>query len=122
MSNETITKIGNDKLCVDFSIDAEKVDEAIENAERLVAALKERPLGKKQLGDDPEQTTRNAVLSRATRAVAERAIKDVIESRNIRLTSNPKTEIENLVVPGDAYLFSIELDIVPEYDMGARFR
>ena len=117
MSNETITKIGNDKLCVDFSIDAEKVDEAIENAERLVAALKERPLGKKQLGDDPEQTTRNAVLSRATRAVAERAIKDVIESRNIRLTSNPKTEIENLVVPGTPYLFSIELDIVPEYDI-----
>lgn len=117
MSNETITKIGNDKLCVDFSIDAEKVDEAIENAERLVAALKERPLGKKQLGDDPEQTTRNAVLSRATRAVAERAIKDVIESRSIRLTSSPKTEIENLVVPGTPYLFSIELDIVPEYDI-----
>ncbi len=117
MSNETITKIGNDKLCVDFSIDAGEVDRAIENAERLVAALKERPLGKKQLGNDPEQTTRNAVLSRATRAVAEGAIKDVVESRNIRLTSNPKTEIENLVVPGVPYLFSIELDIVPEYDI-----
>ena len=117
MSNETITKIGNDKLCVDFSIDAAEVDRAIENAERLVAALKERPLGKKQLGSDPEQTTRNAVLSRATRAVAERAIRDVVESRNIRLTSNPKTEIENLVVPGTPYLFSMELDIVPEYDI-----
>lgn len=117
MSNETITKIKNDRLCVDFTVAAEEVDKAIENAERLVAALKERPLGEKQLGDDPEQTTRNAVLSRATRAVAEKAIKRAIESRNIRLTSNPKTEIENLVVPGMPYLFSIELDIVPEYDV-----
>lgn len=117
MSNETITKIGNDKLCVDFFIDAAEVDRAIENAERLVAALKERPLGKRQLGSDPEQTTRNAVLSRATRAVAESAIKEVIEAKNIRLTKNPKVEIENLVVPGVPYLFSIELDIVPEYDI-----
>lgn len=117
MSKETITKISNDKLRVDFFIEAEEVNRAIENAGKLVAALKERPLGKKQLGNDPEQTTRNAVLSRATRAVAEKAIKDAIASNNIRLTGNPSSEIDKFVEADAPFSFSIELNVVPEYEI-----
>lgn len=117
MDGITVTDVGSAQVRVDITVPAEEVDEALAQAELVVEGLKRRPLGKKQLGVDPEETTRNAIMNRATRSVVERAIRCAIDENGIRLTRNPKLDLDSVVVNGEPFCFSVILDTVPFYQL-----
>lgn len=117
MSKSTVERIAEGKVRVTITADAAEVDKAIEVAKAIVAGLKERPLGPKQLGRNPEETEVNAVRQRATRAIAESGIKRAVDMHGLRLASNPKSELEALVEEGKPYSFSLELETVPEFEL-----
>lgn len=115
--NDMLTKINASKISVEITVDAAEVDRALDEAKTVVAGLRKRPLGVKQLGENPAETERNAIATRATREVVERNIRQVVDSRGLRLSSNPKLDIDVLVRAGEPYCFSVELDVVPEFEI-----
>lgn len=117
MSQNTLHKLNNHSYRLDVVVEPDEVEKALNKARLVVGELASRPLGEKQLGQDPEQTKDNAVRSRATRAIAEAAIAEAIESRGLRLTANPQSSLESLVTPGKPYEFSITLEVVPEFEL-----
>lgn len=119
MINETLTRVGEALVCVDFIVDAAEVDAALADAEVVVRDLMKRPLGDKQTGGDPELAHRQAVAVRATRALVEKAVRNAVSRHDIRLAANPSKDIEVLVTPGMPFCFSIELQTVPEYGLSS---
>lgn len=115
MSETKITEIGNSGICIDFMVNAGEVNKSIRDARVIVEQLEKRPLGEKQLGKNAEQTKKDAILKRATRFIVEKAIRNAVEENGIRLVSNPKLELETVVVENEPYCFSITLDTVPRY-------
>lgn len=113
----TVTRIDKSHERLDITVDAKTVDKAIEKAKAVVSKLSERPLSEKQLGKDPAQTKKSAVLSRATRSVAEEAVRDAIQTHGLRPSKNPTTSIDEFVTPGKPFSFSIVIDVVPELDL-----
>lgn len=102
---------------VQITVPQVKVDEAFESAQKVVEALKARPLGEKQLGVDSEQTVARAVANRATRTVVEAAVHDVVESSEIRLTANPEVDLKATVERGRDFSFAFEAKVVPELSL-----
>lgn len=117
MSKSTVTRTADARVRVDIEVSVAEVDKAIETAKIVVEGLKERPLGVKQLGEDPQATEANAIAVRATRSVAEAGIRQAVDAHGIRLAQNPKADIEHLVEQGEPYSFTIELATVPEFDL-----
>lgn len=115
--NDTLKRINASRVLAEVTVDAGEVDQAFDRAAKVVAGLKERPLGVKQLGENPEETERRAIATRATREVVELGIHHVVESRGLRLSSNPKLDIDVLAQSGEPYCFSVELDVVPEFEI-----
>lgn len=98
---------------LDITVPANQVDDAIRFAETIVTRLKERPLGEKQLGNDPERTTRNAILSRATRSIVEKSVEQAVKEEGLRLAKQPSLSLDKLVEEGNPFSFSIEIETVP---------
>ncbi len=117
MARSTVIEIDSSKIRVDMVVGASEVDAAIDGARAVVAQLKTRPLGERQIGTDPEKAVEGAVATRATRAVAERAIREAVEENGLRLAAPPKADIDRLVAPGFDYAFSVVLDLVPELSL-----
>lgn len=117
MDEVKVTEVGNAKVRLDITVPAEDVDEALVQAELVVKGLKQRPLGKKQLGADPEETTKNAIMNRATRSVVERSIHRAVDENGIRLTRNPKLNLDLVVEKSEPFSFSVVLDTVPRYQL-----
>lgn len=117
MDEVKVTEVGNAKVRLDITVPAEDVDEALVQAELVVKGLKQRPLGKKQLGADPEETTKNAIMNRATRSVVERSIHRAVDENGIRLTRNPKLNLDLVVEKSEPFSFSVVLDTVPCYQL-----
>ena len=115
--NDMLKKIDASKVLVEVSVSSQEVDRAFAVAKDTVASLKERPLGVKQLGEDPEATERNAVATRATREVVEQGIRRAIDAHGLRLSANPKIDLDVLAEAGKPFAFSIELDVVPEFEI-----
>lgn len=113
----TLKRKSASKVLVTVNASTTEVGEALGKARDVVLNLKKRPLGAKQLGENPEETERNAVATRATRDVAERGIRQAVEEHGLRLSANPKADLDTLVADGEAYTFTVELDVVPEFDL-----
>ena len=115
MTRFDIEYVEDGKVKVVATVSAEDVKGAFELARKEVDRLKERPLSEKQQGDDPEKMIENAIETRATRMISEKAIKDAIAQQQLRVTSNPSVEIAELAKSDQAFTFDFTLDIVPEY-------
>lgn len=118
MTSIETNKTSATRVMVKVHVPAQDVDRAIETAVQEVELLKNRPLGKKQLGDNPDETTRNAVFTRATRAIVEKAVRQAIEDAELRITENPSLDIADLVKEGNPFEFEFELKTVPECEIG----
>ena len=119
MIETKVSDIGSSHTCVDFVIGKSEINEALSNAEAQVNRLKRRPLGEKQLGLNPAETERNAILTRATKSVVETAVRNAICENGIQLTSNPKIEITELVSEDSPFCFSILLETVPHLSLSS---
>lgn len=119
MIRENIEKLSPSRLRASFVVDGADVDDALLSARELVEDLKRRPLGEKQVGKNVEETAERAVRTRATRALVERAVKQAVEAGGMRLSSNPKADIDVLVEPGKPYEFSLELNVVPQFELSS---
>ncbi|WP_165172344.1 trigger factor [Adlercreutzia sp. ZJ242] len=117
MGESIVTKLDSKRRRIDLVVDEADVARAVKRARATVGELSRRPLGVKQLGENPEQTKENAVLSRATREVAESAIRAAVEEHGLRLSANPKSEIAAFVQEGQPFSFSVEVEVVPEFDL-----
>lgn len=117
MSKSRVEKLSKSRVRVRFTVEPAEVDMALASAKTIVDDLQKRPLGVKQVGENKAETVERAILSRATRAVAEDAIKQLVEEGGIRLTSNPKADLEEFVEAGRPFEFEIELAIVPQYEL-----
>lgn len=113
MNTVEVKKLSPSRVKLDIVVGADEVDEAIRYASSVVSRLKERPLGEKQLGRDPEQTERNAAKTRATRQVVERAVERAVADNGLRLAKTPQLALDKLVEEGKPYRFSVEVDTVP---------
>ena len=113
MSTVKANRISASKVRLDIVAEAHEVDEAIRFADTIVSRLKERPLGEKQLGVDPEKTARNAVLSRATRSIVESTVERAVHDEGLRLVKQPSLSLDKLVTEGQPFSFSVEIDTVP---------
>lgn len=114
MTSCQLTKVDATTVHIEAVVSAEEVDAAFETAQKDVDLLKQRPLGEKQLGDDPERAVREAVATRATRAITEKASKQAVEENGLRLTQNPKVNIDKVAERGKEFAFSFNADVVPE--------
>ena len=114
MTSCQLTKVDATTVHIEAVVSAEEVDAAFETAQKDVDLLKQRPLGEKQLGDDPERAVREAVATRATRAITEKASKQAVEENGLRLTQNPKVNIDKVAELGKEFAFSFNADVVPE--------
>lgn len=119
MIRENIEKLSPSRLRASFTVDVADVDDALLNAKELVEDLKKRPLGERQVGKNVEETAERAVRTRATRALVETAVKQAVEVGGMRLSSNPKADIDVLVEPGKPYEFSLELNVVPQFELSS---
>lgn len=117
MSDIKIKKTDEKHRDLEIVVSSDEVNKALERARVLVTELSKRPLGSKQLGADPEQTKENAVRVRATREIAEGAIRKAVEEYNLRLASNPKSELEELVEQDKPYSFTVAVEVVPEFEL-----
>ncbi len=106
------------EIHVSVTVPAAEVDAAFVAAQEEVDRLRERPLGKKQLGDDPEATARNAVATRATRSLSEMAVEEALTQGGFRLSRNPEVSIESLAEQGKPFSFAFDLTVVPEFSLG----
>ena len=113
-SEAKIERVDAQTVRMDITVPNSEVDEAIEKARKTVDALKVRPLGAKQVGDDPELAAERAVANRATRSVVENAVREVVASNGLRLTANPQLDLSETVVAGRDFSFSLEASVVPE--------
>lgn len=119
MSEIRVEEAGKSQVKVEVTASVKEVNAAIAQAQIVVEGLKRRPLGEKQLGKDPEATSRNAVANRATRSLVETGIREAVDGYGIRLTKNPKLELELIAVPDQPYSFSVTLDTVPSYELSS---
>lgn len=117
MITSNVKKVDAVTVHVEATADVREVNEAFEAAEKEVDLLKKRPLGEKQLGNDPERAFREAVAVRATRAVSERASKQAVSDHGLRLTQNPKINIDKVAERGKPYSFVFNASVVPEYTL-----
>ena len=113
-SEANIERVDAQTVRMEITVPSSEVDEAIEKARKTVDALKVRPLGAKQVGDDPKLAVERAVANRATRTVVENAVHEVVASKGLRLTANPQLDLSETVVAGQDFSFSLEASVVPE--------
>lgn len=108
------TKIDATTVHIDITASADEVNKEFDLAEVEEGRLKDRPLGEKQLGDDPKATIANAIATRATRALSESAAKSAIEKEGLRLTRNPSVNIDAVAKRDEPFSFSFNVQVVPE--------
>ena len=112
-----IVRLDAAKRKITISLSREEVEKAFQNAEREVALLKRRPLGDKQLGENPKATEENAIATRATKNLAEQGCREAICEAGIRIVANPNITIKALAERERDFSFEAVCTVVPEFSL-----
>jgi trigger factor len=117
MQREVIEQINNVDRKATITVTAAEVELAFISAEREVAKLAGRPLGPKQVGEDPQASQENAIAVRATRLLATQCCQRALQAHSQRLASNPQIDVQELAVRGQEFVFQASYAVVPELSL-----